>query len=204
MRHDITTDAISMPTVVNREQRPEHARQIAVEIWVIFSAIVATVIGLIAVFLFVRLNQGRGVEWALLITLVTFLIVFVTLFIKKGLPFTESLLGRDINGDGVIGAPVQQRTEEITTRSIWEEPDHTAIIEFEGVAPEDLRYIADKFLNGETGTRSFPGREKKMATVRDTLIRRQFAAWKDPMNHQAGFLLNVAGTRYLKSLLQND
>lgn len=131
-------------------------------------------------------------------------------FHQSLLRVVETIVNRDIDGDGVVGEP-PMGTPIPRVEVVVSEPNHYGgRISFLGfaVSPDDLERIARFAVSGRSITESgWSGRGKTFATrgdfnaFRDRLIDRGYAAWKSTDNRH-GWEITERGLRFFEAIVK--
>lgn len=120
----------------------------------------------------------------------------------------ESFLGVDLNGDGYIGAPqaapLALDPSPIRVELVQDAGQHTSLIDLPA-SPEQLQALVTGILRGKSftlnawlGTFTRP----EFETLRDVLIMRGLARWKNENVHHQGADLTPAGKAVFKRLAE--
>lgn len=138
------------------------------------------------------------------VSLTVFTIVFWSSS-ERGQQLIETLIGQDLNNDGVIGDPPKQTP--LPPVRIMLESDrgrHTEYIDLPH--PEKLPALAAGLLTGRefaqttwTGSGQLLSRGEFDA-IRDAMLKRGLAAWKNPEAHSKGCVLTAPGRAVCRRL----
>lgn len=166
--------------------------------------IVAVPTGLLVGLLIGAFDVEISAWWTMpIVMLATFLATFLASS-SRGQWLVERISGADLNGDGVIGQPLPLLPEPQTVRVEISE-DQGRHVEFIDLParPEQLKSLATGLQQGRTfaltaWSNQFTRPEFEM--LRDEMVRRGLARWKNDKHHQLGADLTPAGRAVFKRL----
>lgn len=161
-----------------RRQPPENSLTIAVRVWLYAAGIIGALVALAMLALYIPLGHKMLLTWAVPAGFIAALILFAGLFFWRGIPLLETLLGFDLNGDGLVG---EQPRREITLTVEHEGGRHVQRRIDLPLTEEQFPDFVRLSLKGETslGAMAAVGIDRlAVEQCRAILFERELARWK--------------------------
>jgi len=139
-----------------------------------------------------------------IVSITVFLIIFWT-STQRGQALVERLTGTDLNGDGVIGSvPIQEPLPPVRIELVEDQGKHTTYADLP--FPDRLPSLAAGLLAGRQFAQSaWTGHlgifsRAEFDQLRDEMVRRGLAAWKNESAKAQGCELTAAGRAVMRRL----